>query len=311
MTSIIILILLLVSLVVLIVIMGLIIVQQSEQVVIERLGRFHKVFRSGFHVMIPVIDRPRYIDWRFVNYDSEGHKTVQYRRVMRIDLRETVFDFPRQNVITRDNVIIEIDALLYFQVVDAKRVVYEIENLPEAIEMLAQTSLRSLIGELELDECLTSRDKINTDLRAILDEATYKWGVKVNRVELRDIKPSQDIQEAMEKEMRAERTRRADVTAAEGAKRAAILRSEGEAIARTRIAQAEAEAIKHLTRALQDSHADPTQYLIAVRYIEALQEMVSGKDNKVVYLPIEATGVLSSLDGIKQIFKDMNRPDIS
>ncbi|MBN1481999.1 SPFH/Band 7/PHB domain protein [candidate division KSB1 bacterium] len=317
MTSIIIFLVMLVFFIVFIVIKGVILVQQSQEVVIERLGQFNKVLGSGLHIIIPGLDRPRSIEWRFVEYDATGKMVVSRQQISRIDLRETVFDFARQNVITRDNVLIEINALLYFQVVESKRVVYEIENLPEAIEKLAQTSLRSLIGELSLDESLSSRDTINAKLQEILDEATEKWGVKINRVELQDISPPEDIRQAMEKEMRAERDRRAEVTMAEGAKKSAILKAEGlkesniieaegEALARIRIAQAEAEAIRRVTQALQETGANPSQYLIAMRYIETLQEMVSGKDNKVVYIPVEATGILASLGGIKEIFKDMN-----
>lgn len=317
MTSIIIFLVMLVLFIAFIVIKGVILVQQSQEVVVERLGQFNKVLGSGLHIIIPGLDSPRSIEWRYVEYDATGKMVIEWRQITRIDLRETVFDFARQNVITRDNVLIEINALLYFQIVDSKRVVYEIENLPEAIEKLAQTSLRSLIGELSLDESLSSRDTINAKLQEILDEATEKWGVKINRVELQDINPPEDIRQAMEKEMRAERDRRAEVTMAEGAKKSAILKAEGlkestiieaegEALARIRLAQAEAEAIRRVTQALQETNANPTQYLIAMRYIETLQQMVSGKDNKVVYMPVEATGVLSSLGGIKEIFKDMN-----
>ncbi|MFW6161548.1 MAG: SPFH domain-containing protein, partial [Planctomycetota bacterium] len=230
---------------------------------------------------------------------------------------------PAQTVITKDNVVTEIDALLYFQITDPVRAIYEIANLPEAIEKLTLTTLRNVIGELELDETLISRDTINNKLRVILDEATDKWGVKVTRVELKDISPPDDIRDAMETQMRAERKRRAAVTVAEGEKRAAILEAEGareaeitraeglkrsrilgaegEAEARIEVAQAEAEAITKVTETVAASGGNPTSYLIALRYIDTLKEMVSGKDNKVVYLPIEATGVLGSLGGIREM----------
>jgi len=251
------------------------------------------------------------------------------RQVRRIDLRETVYDFPRQNVITKDNVVTEINAMLYFQVTDPVKAVYEIANLPEAIEKLTQTTLRNVIGELDLDQTLTSRDTINTKLREILDEATDKWGVKVNRVELQDINPPKDIRDAMEKQMRAERDRRAVILTAEGEKRSRILEAEGireakinkaegekrskvlmaegQAEARVKVAQAEAEAIGLVTKAIAESKGDPANYLIAVRYIETLKEMVSGKDNKVVYLPFEATGVLSSIGGIKEMLEGIGK----
>jgi len=247
----------------------------------------------------------------------------------KIDLREQVFDFPRQNVITKDNVTIEIDAMLYFQITDPVKSTYEIANLPNAIEKLTQTTLRNVLGELDLDECLVSRDVINTKLRAILDEATDKWGVKVNRVELQDITPPPEIQKAMEQQMRAERDRRASILEAEGKKKAAILESEGvkesainmaegekksailkaegEAEARVKVATAEKEAIDRITEAISASQGDPANYLIAVRYIETLKEMVSGQNNKVVYLPYEATGVLSSIGGIKDMLTGVGK----
>ncbi len=237
-------------------------------------------------------------------------------------MREQVYDFLKQNVITKDNVSIGINALLYFQITDPVKVVYEIANLPDAIEKLTQTTLRNVLGELELDESLTSRDTINTKLRTILDDATDKWGVKVNRVELQDINPPEDIRDQMEKQMRAERDRRAailvaegekkasileaegfreaEVNKAEGLKQAAILQAEGEAKARIQVADAEAEAIRIISESL-DPKGDPVNYMVAIRYIDTLKQMVSGKDSKVVYLPFEASGILSSLGGIKEL----------
>lgn len=305
---------------------GFKIIQQAETMIVERLGKYNRTLESGVNVIWPVIDKPRAIHWRHVQRDSTGkQKIITTTQTTRIDLRETVYDFPRQNVITRDNVAIEIDALLYFQVTDPAKTVYEVANFPDAIEKLTSTTLRNVIGELDLDECLVSRDTINKKLRTILDEATDKWGVKVNRVELQDITPPTDVQAAMEKQMRAERDRRAAILQAEGAKgsaileaegirqaeinraegekQAAILTAEGQAQARVRTATGEAEAIGLIAKAVQESGGDPTKYLIAIRYIDTLKEMVSGKDNKVVYIPVEATGVLSSLDGIKQLLK--------
>lgn len=242
-------------------------------------------------------------------------------------MREAVYDFPRQNVITKDNVSISINALLYFQIVDPKSAVYEIQNLPDAIEKLTQTNLRNLVGQLDLDESLVSRDKINHELRAILDDATNKWGVKVNRVELQDIIPPTDIQSAMEKQMKAERDRRAAILEAEGLKKSAVLKAEGEkeaainraegekkanilraeGVAQARILEAdgEKEAIQRIINALADK-GQPDKYLIAMKYLETMQAITSGQDNKVVYMPYEATGILSSVDGIKQMF-DANK----
>jgi regulator of protease activity HflC (stomatin/prohibitin superfamily) len=213
---------------------------------------------------------------------------------------------------------------LYFQVIDPVKATYEIANLPDAIEKLTQTTLRNVIGEMELDQTLTSRDTINSKLRAVLDEASNKWGVKVNRVELQDINPPHDIRDAMEKQMRAERARRAqileaegtkaqvtleaegkkaaEINKAEGEKQAQILRAEGEAQARLKVAEAEARAIEAVTAAIKATEGDPVNYLVAIRYIDTLKDMVSGKDNKVIYLPYEATSVLSSIGGIKDLF---------
>ncbi|MBP6573881.1 MAG: SPFH/Band 7/PHB domain protein [Flavobacteriales bacterium] len=307
---------------------GVRIIQQSEAMVVERLGKYSKTLTAGINIIIPIIDKPREIIFRYTRDLPDGNKYVQFVKKERLDLRETVYDFPKQNVITKDNVMTEINALLYFQMMDPVKAMYEIENLPMAIEKLTQTTLRNVIGELDLDECLTSRDTINGKLRAILDEASNKWGVKVNRVELQDINPPRDIREAMEKQMRAERDKRAQIIDAEGSKRAAVLQAEGiqqaqittaegqkqaqileaegDAQARIRRAQGEAEAINLMTRAIQGSKADPANYLIAMKYLETLSEMTSGKDNKVVYMPYEATGVLSSLGGIKEML-DANR----
>jgi len=307
---------------------GVRIIQQSEAMVIERFGKYRTTLTAGFNIIIPVFDKPREIVFRYTRDLPDGNKYVQFQRKQRIDLRETVYDFPRQNVITKDNVMTEINALLYFQVMDPVKAMYEIENLPLAIEKLTQTTLRNVIGELDLDETLTSRDTINMKLRQILDEASNKWGVKVNRVELQDINPPRDIREAMEKQMRAERDRRAQIIDAEGSKRAAILQAEGvqqaqiteaegqkqsqileaegDAQARIRRAQGEAEAIKLVTQAISGAKADPANYLIAMKYLETLTSMTSGQNNKVIYMPYEATGVLSSVGGIKEML-DMNR----
>ncbi len=304
---------------------GVRIIQQSESMVIERFGKYRTTLTAGFNIIIPVFDKPREIIYRFSRELPDGNKYVQFVKKERIDLRETVYDFPRQNVITKDNVMTEINALLYFQIMDPVKAMYEIENLPLAIEKLTQTTLRNVIGELDLDETLTSRDTINGKLRAILDEASHKWGVKVNRVELQDINPPRDIREAMEKQMRAERDRRAQIIDAEGSKRAAVLQAEGirdaavsqaegqknaqileaegDAQARIRRAQGESEAIRMVTEAIKASNGDPTNYLIAMKYLETLTDMTSGKDNKVIYMPYEATGVLSSVGGIKQMLE--------
>jgi regulator of protease activity HflC (stomatin/prohibitin superfamily) len=304
---------------------GIRIVQQSENVIIERLGKYNRTLAAGINVIIPIIDRPREIMWRYTREGFDGRTYVLKRNTKKIDLRETVYDFPRQNVITKDNVVTEINAILYFQVIDPVKAVYEISNLPDAIEKLTQTTLRNVIGDMNLDETLTSRDTINSKLRSVLDDASHKWGVKVNRVELQDINPPHDIRDAMEKQMRAERDKRAKILTAEaekqsqilhseglkaaainqaeGEKQSQILRAEGDAEARIRTAHGEAEAINRIIDAVK-TKGDPINYLIAVRYVDTLKEMVSGQNNKTVYLPYEATGVLSSIGGIKDLFKE-------
>jgi len=307
----------------------IIVVRQAQTMVIERLGKYSRSLSSGLNLVMPIIDQPRAIDWHSVISLPNGDTITRRYRSPTIDLREAVYVFPRQNVITKDNVVVEIDALIYFQVTDPVRAAYEIANLPDAIEKLTQTTLRNVIGEMELDQALSSREHINTKLRDILDEATHKWGAKVNRVELKDINPPRDIRDAMEKQMRAERDRRAailtaegskqssileaegsrqsDINRAEGEKQAKILQAEAEAAARLKVAEAEAMAIERITQAIKGTGGDPARYLIAIRYIETLKEMVSGQGNKVVYLPYEATGVLSSLGGIREMLAGPER----
>lgn len=306
------------------VVKGVIIVQQAEVVIIERLGKFEKILQSGLNFIIPILEAPRGMNWKVTQRGIDGSTYSFTKERTKIDLREAVYDFPRQNVITKDNVTISINAIIYFQIIDPKSAVYEIQNLSDAIEKLTQTTLRNLVGQLDLDESLVSRDKINHELRAILDEATNKWGVKVNRVELQDVIPPADIQQAMEKQMRAERDKRAAILEAEGLKQAAVLkaegdklaqinraegdkqsavlRAEGEAQARVVNATAEGNAIKIVIDSIENK-GKPDQYLIAMKYLDTLKSITAGENNKIVYMPYEATGILSSVDGIKEMFK--------
>lgn len=315
---------LVVLIVIIVVSAGVKIVPQSETRVVERLGRFHSVLSPGLNIIWPFIDKPKVVYTRRVESTVNGQNIVRITSSTAIDLREQVYDFPSQQVITKDNVTTEINALLYFQIVDAKKAVYEIDNLPNALEKLTQTSLRNVIGELELDQTLTSRDTINSRLQVILDDVTNKWGVKVNRVELQDITPPRSVREAMEKQMQAERNRRAEILNAEGqktsvillsegdkqsqinqataVKEAEILRAEGEARAKVLTAQAEAEAIMRVAEAIKSSNTDPATYMLAMKYIDTLREMTTGKDNKTVYIPYEVSSVLSSIGAIKDIF---------
>ena len=296
--------------------MALVIIPQSETRIIERLGRYHATLKPGVNIIIPFVDRAK---------DIVAMVRGRYVYTNNIDLREQVYDFPKQNVITKDNVQTEINALLYFQIVDPFKAVYELHNLPNAIEKLTQTTLRNIIGELELDETLTSRDTINTKLRVVLDDATNKWGIKVNRVELQDITPPESVLTAMEKQMQAERNKRATILTSEGKKASdilqsegekmatinraeaekqqAILKAEGEAQARIRKAEAEAIAIQKITEAVGQS-TNPANYLLAQKYIMMLQQVAEGDKTKTVYLPYEATNLMGSIGGIKDLFKE-------
>jgi regulator of protease activity HflC (stomatin/prohibitin superfamily) len=296
---------------------GIKIVSQSETLIVERLGKYNRTLNAGINVILPIIEKAK----ETIARRQDGRLIA----TSRIDMREQVYDFDKQSVITKDNVMTEINALLYFQIVDPMKAVYEIQNLPVAIEKLTQTTLRNVVGEMELDETLTSRDTINSKLRNVLDDATNKWGVKVNRVELQDITPPESIRRTMELQMQAERNRRAEILKAEGEKQAQILNSEGEkqaeinaaeadkqanilkaeGEARAKILQAEAEAtaIRNITEAVSSGGADPVNYLLAVKYVEALKEIASGQQNKTVYLPYEATNMLGSIGGIKDLFQ--------
>ena len=308
----------LIAIIVLLIILAkktLVIIPQSETKIIERLGKYHATLKPGINIIIPFIDTAKSIITL-----NRG----RYSYSNQIDLREQVYDFDKQNVITKDNIQMQINALLYFQIVDPFKAVYEINNLPNAIEKLTQTTLRNIIGEMELDQTLTSRDTVNTKLRAGLDDATNKWGIKVNRVELQDITPPQSVLQAMEKQMQAERNKRAVILTSEGQKQSQILQSEGEkaatinraeaqkqqaileaegvATARIRKAEAEAIAIQKITEAVGDS-SNPANYLLAQKYIQMMEELAAGQQTKTVYLPYEATNLLGSLGGIKDLFK--------
>ena len=276
------------------------VVPQKQVKLIERLGKFHKKAEAGLNVILPFFDSVR----------------------ATIDLREQITQIEPQPVITRDNVTMEVDAVIYYVVADPIRATYEVQNLKWGIEQLTLSGLRNVIGALDLDHTLTSRDTINTQLRAALDAATQQWGVKVMRVELKNIDPPQEIKLTMEKQMTAERARRATVTQAEGEKSSAILRAEGQkqsqivsaegqresailaadgqAQARLRIATAEAQAIELVARAI-GAAGNPAQYLIAQRYLESLTQIAAGSQ-KVVFMPFEAAGVMGSIGSMKELF---------
>ena len=290
------------------------IVPQASVMLIERLGRFSRVASSGLNVIYPFFDKPRGVYWTNVRPGLTS-----------IDLREQYIDLPPQPVITRDNVTIHVDSVVYWQITDPIKAVYEVADLVGAIVQLTITGMRAVIGDMDLDHTLSQRDQINAKLRIGLDEATDKWGVKVTRVDVKNITPPEDVRVTMEKQMTAERTRRALVLQAEGDKQAAITRAEGErqaavtraegdkqsailaaegaAQARLRAAEAEAEAIAQVARVMLD-HGNPAQYLITQRYIESLKEMSRGQNAKVIFMPVETTAMLSSIGSIKEMFAE-------
>jgi len=288
------------------------IVPQATVLLLERLGRFNRVLDSGPHIIVPFLDKPRGVYW-----------TNTRPGLMQIDMREQYIDLPPQPVITRDNVTIHVDSVVYWQITDAVKAVYEMNDLVGGIVQLTITGMRAVMGDMDLDHTLSQRDQINAKLRIILDEATDKWGVKVTRVDVKNINPPEDVRITMEKQMTAERNRRAlvlqaegdrqaAITRAEGEKQAAVTRSEGEkqsnilqaeglAQARTRQAEAEAEAIARVAEAMQ-SHGNPAQYLITTRYIESLRDMTRTNNSKVIFMPVETSSMLSSIGAIKEIF---------
>lgn len=303
------------------------IVGQAEVMVVERLGRFHRIAHSGLNILVPFIEAPRPIDVRYFDTDVSGIKRVTSGHTARIDLREQVLNFPSQPVITKDNVTIDIDAVIYYRVADPQKATYSVQNLPYALETLTRTTLRNIVGEMELDATLGSRDVINKRMREVIEEASIGWGVDVTRVELQAIEPPRDIQQSMELQMRAERERRAAVTNAEAGKRAAILeaegvresqvrRAEGEkdaavlraqglAEARLAMAQAEAEAIQKIASALPEGQA--AMYLLGMKYLEALPTLAQGK-NSTIFLPSEASGVMSAIGGLKELVTRAGNP---
>lgn len=264
-------------------------VRPWQKGLIERLGKYQRTADSGLTVIIPFLER-----------------------MLKVDMREQVVDVPPQGVITKDNVVVEVDAVIYYMVTDPVQVTYNVANYYMAITKLAQTNLRNLIGDLALDESLTSRELINTKLREILDTATDKWGTKVTRVELQRIDPPKDVTEAMHRQMKAERERRAMILEAEGHKQSTILKAEGDAEAIRKVAEAdkykkltvakgEAEAIQTVFGAIHDGR--PTNDLIAIKYLESLEKIADGKATK-VFLPYEATGILGSIAGIGELLKE-------
>src|SRR6266508_4317786 len=273
------------------------IVPQATVLLIERVGRFHKVAASGLNLIPPFLDRPRGFNWTGLRPGS----TL-------IDLREQFTELLPQPVITRDNVTIMVDSVIYWQITDPIKAVYEVNDLVGGLIQLTITAMRNVIGELDLDHALSSRDTINSKLRVVLDDATHKWGVKVTRVELRNINPPEDVRITMEKQMTAERNRRALVLRAEGEKQAAILQAEGQAQARLTAATAEAESIRRIADGI--TVGNPAQYLIMMKYIESLREMSRSNNSKVSFMPVESSSVLSRIGAFKEVFGDQESVNV-
>ena len=268
---------------------GLKVIRPWQKGLIERLGKYQRTADSGLTLILPFLEN-----------------------LKKVDMREQVVDIPPQAVITKDNVVVEVDAVVYYEISDPVKVTYNVANFWMAVTKLAQTNLRNLIGDMALDESLTSREAVNTKLREILDDATDKWGTKVTRVELQKIEPPLDVTEAMHRQMKAERERRAMILEAEGAKRSAVLKAEGEALAikqvadankyeKIAIAEGERQAITLVFKAIHDG--DPSNDLIAIKYLEALENVANGNATK-VFLPMETAGILGSIGGIGELFKE-------
>ena len=294
------------------------IVPQATVMLVERLGRFDKIASSGLNILIPFLDRPRAYYW-----------TNSRPGLTSIDLREQYIDLPPQPVITRDNVTIHVDSVVYWQVIDPVKAIYEMNDLVGGLVQLTITGMRAVMGDMDLDHTLSQRDQINSKLRIILDEATDKWGVKVTRVDVKNINPPEDVRITMEKQMTAERNRRAlvlqaegerqaavtraegektaAVTRAEGEKQSAILQAEGAAQARLRNAEAESEAITRIANAI--GNGDPAQYLITSRYIESLRDMTRSNNSKVIFMPVETSAMLSSIGAIKEVLSQTGEKD--
>ncbi|MBC7797622.1 MAG: SPFH/Band 7/PHB domain protein [Pyrinomonadaceae bacterium] len=290
------------------------IVPQATVMLIERFGGFSRVASSGLNIVIPFFDNPRAVYWTNLRPGTTS-----------IDLREQYIDLPPQPVITKDNVMIDVDSVVYWQITDPIKAVYEVADLVGAIVQLTLTGMRSVVGKLDLDHILSSREQINSELRIILDEATDKWGVKVTRVDVKNITPPEDVRITMEKQMTAERNRRAlvlqadgerqaAITRAEGEKQAAITRAEGEkesailqadgaAQARLRNATAEAEALLRISHTLGSGEVS-SQYLITSRYIDSLRDMTRTNNAKVIFMPIETSSMLSSIGALKEVFAE-------
>ena len=285
---------------VLIVFKGVVMVTQGFEYTVERMGRFTRSLRPGFHIIIPFIDRVG----------------------ARVNMMERVLEVPSQEVITKDNAVVKVDGVVFYQALDAGKASYEVTDLENAVLNLTMTNIRTVLGSMDLDESLSKRDAINASLLRVVDAATTPWGIKVTRIEIKDISPPQDLVDSMARQMKAERDKRATILESEGGRQAEILRAEGDkqaaildaegekeaafrqAEARERLAQAEAEATRMVSEAIAAGDLHAVNYFVAIKYIEALKELSTSQNQKVIFLPIEATNVLGSLGGIGELVKE-------
>lgn len=284
---------------VIIVIKGVQTVRQGYEYTVERFGRYTKTLTPGFHIIMPVIDRVG----------------------RRMNMMEQVVDVPSQEVITKDNAMIRVDGVVFFQILDAARAAYEVNMLEIAILNLTVTNIRTVMGSMDLDELLSQRDKINAQLLSVVDDATQPWGVKVTRIEIKDITPPRDLVDAMASQMKAERLKRAEILEAEGKRQSAILRAEGEkqaaileaegrkeaafrdADARERLAEAEARATHMVSQAIEKGDINAINYFVATKYVDALQNIASAPNEKLIFMPMEASGVIGAIGGIAELAK--------
>jgi regulator of protease activity HflC (stomatin/prohibitin superfamily) len=289
-----------VALAVVIVLMGVKSVNQGKEFTVERFGRYTRTLRPGLNLIVPVID-------------SIGAK---------INMMEQVLDVPSQEIITKDNAMVRVDGVVFFQVIDAAKAAYEVSGLDNAILNLTMTNIRTVMGSMDLDELLSKRDEINTRLLGVVDDATTPWGIKVTRIEIKDIEPPTDLVEAMGRQMKAEREKRANILDAEGHRQAEILRAEGEkqaavleaegrreaafrdAEARERLAEAEAKATMMVSEAIAKGDIQAVNYFVAQKYVEALKEMAAADNHKVIMMPLEASSVIGSVAGITELAKE-------
>ncbi|RMH45580.1 MAG: SPFH/Band 7/PHB domain protein [Gammaproteobacteria bacterium] len=290
----------LVLLAVVIVFNGVKIVPQGYEYTLERFGRYVRSLKPGLHLIVPIIERV-------------GAK---------VNMMENVLDIPEQQVITEDNATVTIDAVCFYQIMDSAAATYEVSNLERAMQNLTMTNIRTVLGAMTLDEALSNRDEINARILAIVDDATNAWGVKVTRIEIRDIQPPADLIDAMNKQMKAERLKRAQILEAEGLKQSEILKAEGErqsqilkaegekeaafreAEARERLAEAEAKATQMVSEAIAQGNVNAINYFVATKYVEALKDIASADNNKLIFMPLEASSVIGSLGGIAELAKE-------